>query len=144
MSRALEGRIERLERNNGTNDPDQFFVIWCRPEEDEDEKFIAAAKQGLFILGEKGMWPSGKAVCCHWKSDAPLPEPRWTTLQTISEEELIWMLVSVKARLLRNGQITQQEWDGIDEGVQSLKDPHYLEKLRNERRSRFGQDRSLQ
>jgi hypothetical protein len=144
MSRALESRIERLERNNGTNDPDQFFVIWCRPEEDEEEKFLAAAKQGLFILGEKGMWPDGKAVCCHWTSDDPMPEPRWTTLRTITEEELIYMLVSVKARLLRNGQITQEDWDGIDQGVQSLKDPHYLEKQRNERLGRFGRPRSLQ
>ena len=126
MNRSLEGRVGKLEQKSGANDSVQMFVIWCRPDEDEDEVYLAAAEQGLFVLGDKKMWPGGAAICCHWHGKDPMPAPRWVTTEKMTEAELNYILQSAKARLLRTGEITQEELDEIDPEVQRLKDPEYI------------------
>jgi hypothetical protein len=144
VSRTLESRIGKLEQKSGIHDADQLFLMWCRPEQDEDEILLDAAKKGMVDLDAgKGTWPGGRAICCHWTGDDPMPEPRWTTIKAMTEDELTYLLASAKARLLRNGQITQEQWDEIAPGP-SLKDSKDFERERNERRSRFFRPRSLQ
>ena len=146
MNRALESRIGRLEQKSGVHDPDQIFVMWCRPDEDEDKVFLAAANEGLFVLDAKGMWPGGTALCCHWKGEGPMPEPRWVTTEQMTDDELTYMLDSLKARTLRNGEMTEEQWDEMDPEVQRRKDPEYIaaQKRNEEMCARFRRPRSLQ
>ena len=83
-----------------------MFVMWCGPDEDEDQSMQAAVDQGLVIPDENGWWPSGNALCCRWHGSGPMPEPRWVTIENeddVTLDELTYMLDSVKARLLREG-----------------------------------------
>jgi hypothetical protein len=146
MSRALESRVGKLEQKNGFHDEDQIFVMWCRPDEDEDKVFLAAANEGLFVLDEKRSWPGGRATCCHWKGEDPMPEPRWVTIEQMTDDELTYMLDSLKARTLRNGEMTEEQWDEMDPEVQRRKDPEYIaaQKRNEEMCARFRRPRALQ
>jgi hypothetical protein len=112
MNRSLESRVGRLEQS--IDDPDRIFVMWCGPDEDEDQAMRAAVDQGLVVLSEKGMWPFGRAVSCRWNGREPAPEPRWVTLGEMTDGELTNMLDSVRARLLRQGGTTVEEWDEME------------------------------
>jgi hypothetical protein len=92
MNRSLESRIGRLERGNGVSDPDQIFVVWCGPDEDEDETMQAAIDRGLVALTDKGMWPGGMALSCRWKGSGPMPESRWLTFKEATDDELTFMI----------------------------------------------------
>ena len=109
MSRLLESRIERLEQSSGVRDPNRVFVMWCRPDQDEDAVLRAAADQGLFSPGEKRM-----VSCCHWKGSEPIPKPRWTTLNELRSEELRYIIDSGKARFVRDGLATAEEMDELE------------------------------
>jgi hypothetical protein len=125
MSRSLESRVGRLEQSNGVGDPDRIFVIWCGPDEDEDRTMQVAVDQRLVALTDKGLWPGGMALCCRWHGSVPMPEPRWVTLKDMTDDELTFMLDSVKARLLREESMTPEEYDEME------RDPNaYLTSLR--------------
>lgn len=141
MNRTLEGRLGKLEQKSGIHDADQLYVMWCRPDENEDELLLSAAREGLVDLDAgKGTWPGGRSICCHWTGANPMPEPRWTTVETMTVDELTFILASVKARWLRTGQMTEAEWDEMDPKVQRLKDPAYIaaQKRNEEMCARFG------
>jgi hypothetical protein len=114
MSRSLESRVGRLEQSNGVGDPDRIFVIWCGPDEDEDRTMQVAVDQRLVALTDKGLWPGGMALSCRWHGSVPMPEPRWVTLKDMTDDELTFMLDSVRARLLREGSMTPEEYDEIE------------------------------
>lgn len=95
----LESRVERLERDSGGSD--RFYLIWCRPDEDEDE-----------VLGRhavKGGASDQRVKCYHWKGIGPVPEPRWTSLEDMTDDELNYAIDSHKAALTRNGWVTAEE-----------------------------------
>jgi len=106
MNRTLKGRVDRLER--GTGDPDQFYLMWCRPDEDEDEVLRQHAPAGAM----------DRMKCCHWKSAGPMPAPRWTTLEELELEELTYMLDSDKAHLVRSGKLTAEEINELEREIQ--------------------------
>jgi hypothetical protein len=114
MSRSLESRVGRLERGSGVGDPDRIFVVWCGPAEDEDQTMQAAVDQGLVAVTDKGLWPGGMVLSCRWQGVGPMPEPRWVTFKDVTDDELNYMLDSVKARLLRDGSMTPKEYDEIE------------------------------
>jgi hypothetical protein len=109
MSRSLESRIGRLEQSSGVRDPNRVFVMWCRPDQDEDAVLQAAADQGLFGTNEKRM-----VECCHWKGSGPIPKPRWTTWNELCSEELRYMIDSDKAGFVRDGLATADEMDELE------------------------------
>ena len=46
-----------------------------------------------------------------------MPEPRWVTIENeddVTLDELTYMLDSVKARLLREGSVTPEEYDEME------------------------------
>jgi len=112
MNRSLQSRIGRLEQGSGV-DSDRIFVIWCGSDEDEDQSMQAAVDRGLVVLTDKGLWPGGMTLCCRWQGSEPMPEPRWVTIKEMTDDELTYMLDSVRARLLREG-MTPQEYDEIE------------------------------
>jgi hypothetical protein len=114
MNRSLESRVGRLERGNGAGDPDQIFVVWCGPDEDEDQTMQAAIGRGLVALTDKGVWPSGMALSCRWQGSGPMPEPRWLTFKDATDDELDCILDSVKARLIRERSVTPQECEEME------------------------------
>ena len=73
----------------------------------------AAVDRGLVVLTDKGLWPGGMTLCCRWQGSEPMPEPRWVTIKEMTDDELTYMLDSVRARLLREG-MTPQEYDEIE------------------------------
>jgi len=100
----LEISVERLERDGGG--PDRLYVIWCRPDEDEDE-----------VLGRhavKGGASDPQVRCYHWKGTGPMPEPRWTSLQNMTDDELEYALDSLKASLIRNGRVTAEDLNELE------------------------------
>jgi hypothetical protein len=124
MSRSLESRVSRLEQGS-VADPDRIFVIGCGSDEDEDHTMQAAVDKGLLVLDENGWWPRGMALCCRWQGERPTPEPRWLTTEDATDDELTSILDSVRARLLREGSVTPQEYDEME------RDPDaYLASLR--------------
>jgi hypothetical protein len=110
----LESRVGRLERDSGAGDPDRFFVVWCRPDADEDQTMQAAIDRGLVALTDKGLWPGGMALSCRWYGSGPIPEPRWLTFKDATDDELTYMLDSVRARLLREGSMTLVEYEEME------------------------------
>jgi hypothetical protein len=56
MSRSLESRIGRLEQSSGVRDPNRVFVMWRRPDQDEDAVLQAAADQGYSARMKKEWW----------------------------------------------------------------------------------------
>jgi hypothetical protein len=109
MNRSLESRVGRLERGSGVGDPDQIYVVWCRPDEDEDQTMQAAIDRGLVVVTDKGVWPGGMALSCRWHGSGPMPEPRWLTFKDATDDELDALIDSIRARLLRDGSLTPQE-----------------------------------
>ena len=104
MNRSLETRVERLERGSGA--PDQFYLMWCRPDEDEEE-----------VLRQHGLgtdWHN----CCHWKGSGPMPAARWTTINDMTAEELRYMIDSDKAAFIRNGWVTAEELNELEREIQ--------------------------
>jgi hypothetical protein len=112
MSRSLRSKIERLEQSSGVRDPNRVFVMWCRPDQDEDAVLQAAADQGLFAPDEKRM-----VSCCHWKGLEPMPKPRWTTWDELRSEDLRYMIDSDKARFVRDGLATAEEMDELEREI---------------------------
>ena len=100
----LESRVERLERDSGG--PDRFYLIWCRPDEDEDE-----------VLGRhavKGGASDQRVKCYYWKGTGPMPEPRWTSLEDLTDDELNYALDSQKAACIRNGRVTAEDLNELE------------------------------
>jgi hypothetical protein len=64
----------------------------------------------------------------------------------MTDDELTYMLDSLKARTLRNGEMTEEQWDEMDPEVQRRKDPEYIaaQKRNEEMCARFRRPRSLQ
>ena len=94
MNRTLESRLGKLETKSGIHDADQLFLMWCRPDQNEDKVLLKAAREGLVDLeAGKGLWPGGRAICCHWISDNPMPDPRWTTIETMDHEGPIAVVI---------------------------------------------------
>jgi len=89
-----------LEQSSGVDDPDQFYLMWCGPDEEEVQAMQAAVDQGLVALDKNGffpLWPEGGAFCCRWQGSESMPAPRWTTIEKMTDDELTYMLDSVKA-----------------------------------------------
>jgi hypothetical protein len=103
MSRSLESRVGRLEQNSGG--PDQFYLIWCRPDEDEDKILLQHAVKGA---------SDQRVRCYHWKGTGPMPEPRWTSLEDMTDDELNCAIESQKAAFIRSGWLTAEEWNELE------------------------------
>jgi hypothetical protein len=46
----------------------------------------------------------------------PMPEPRWTSLENMTDDELNYALHSAKAAFTRNGWVTAEEWNELEAG----------------------------
>jgi hypothetical protein len=103
----LEIRVERLERDGGGLD--KFYLIWCRPHEDEDEILRQHAMKGGAL--------DQQVNCYHWKGTGPMPEPRWTSLEDMTDNELNYSLASVKAACIRNGWATAVELNELEREI---------------------------
>jgi hypothetical protein len=55
--------------------------------------------------------------CYRWKGTGPMPEPRWTSLEDMTDDELNYSLASVKAACIRNGWATVEELDELEREI---------------------------
>jgi hypothetical protein len=83
MTRGIDRRLKRLEAERPVAAPaaGPWFMIWVRGEAELAPKVEELKAGGIIRDGDP--W-----LAATWPLDAPMPAPRWATVQELSLEEL--------------------------------------------------------
>jgi hypothetical protein len=84
--------MQRLEQAIHHVASDQLFMVWGKSESDIRQAFTRAHMAGEIREGDPVQW-------CLWPFHSRMPAPRWTTMSTLSDEELKALIADLRDRL---------------------------------------------
>src|SRR5262245_9664384 len=99
MARNLNGRLRRLEAMTKQSG-DEVYMVWGADDAAIDAGIADAAARGEVRLGDPVMW----AI---WPGPGDMPANHWTTMDDLSDGEVVALLAFVRSILRQKGEQPQ-------------------------------------